>query len=830
MSAARLTIAVLFCVNFLTGLSWASTAPVSAHSAGEIQLGHQLRWVADEALDPSQIVDRTMPYAGETFAGQTVWIRFLVADTERADSARYLQIDVPRLLKVAVWSRVPGSPWRRLMRHGMNQEIGLSANSRPGVWLPQSATPIEVAVRLYDRATFAPNMRLFNDERLHEYSRSVVFAETIGFGLLLALCFFACISLYVVRDRVYLFMGAYCFASLLSVAHQAGYGVFLLGSSYIEVESNLSYSGSFFVFATFMALARELVGLRKNWFIQSYIWGNAGIGVLLAIVWIEPLYGIPLAVSGLIAILMTPFLLFLAMRGNRNARNFFFANLGSLFGGTFVLWSQIAGSSAVDFSYAAMMYGIAVTGLLVVLMLALRFRDLKEQQARLREQELLSRQAALENEALAKAKSSFLATMSHEIRTPMNGVLGLASLLQDTELEPLQRDYLRSIERSGKSLVAILDDILDYSKFEQGNIELEALEIDLVELVEDVVSGVQHRCKGKSLKLKTSFATSAPEFVIGDSTRLRQVLSNLIGNAIKFTESGYVELSVWMEDEITYFSIRDTGIGIPASQVPLLFERFQQADRSITREYGGTGLGLAISRLLVRAMGGDIVVRSEEGVGSEFTVSVRVTRAERSHSAVVEKFSVSGSDDAVAATQAFVDRWSVQLEHVDESPDVVVHCQWPLKLTAIRRAACAVATEERLPSQVPEPLSGLRILVAEDNPVNQLVIEKHLHNLGADVHLVENGKLALARLVSDSFDLVLMDCEMPMMDGYTATRVLREDRNVVVPVIALTAHAGEEHRRRALDAGMDDYLTKPISRTELVNTILQHAVCSVPVE
>ncbi|MFK7912429.1 MAG: ATP-binding protein [Pseudomonadales bacterium] len=806
------------------------TAPIPVENARELLLKDQLRWRVDSARSPATIVEPFAPYQGETFANQPVWVSFAVSGTAHADAARYLQIDVPRVIEVSVWTRVIGSDWQPAMRHGVRGEIGLSVNSRPGVWLPQHEGPVDVALRIYDKVSFSPELRLFSATRLNGYSRSVVFAETIGFGVLLALALYACISLYVVRDKVYLFMAGYCLSSLVFVGHQAGYGMFLFGASYIDIKTTIIYSTPFFVYATFMALARDLVGFKKTWFIQSFIWGNAAVGLALALVWIEPLHRIPLAVSGLLSILVTPVVLVLALRGNRNARNFFIANLGSLFGGTYLLWSQVAGSGAADFSYAALLYGTSVTGLLVVLLLAMRYRDIKDQQAHLREQELHSRQVALENEAIAKAKSSFLATMSHEIRTPMNGVLGLASLLNETELEPMQRDYLRSIERSGKSLVAILDDILDYSKFEQSNVELEALEFDLVELVDDVVLGVQHRCKGKDLVLRTRFTASAPEFVIGDSTRLRQVLNNLIGNAIKFTEHGYVELSVWMEGAIIYFAVRDSGIGIPADQLPLLFERFQQADRSITREYGGTGLGLAISRLLVRAMGGEITVQSEMGVGSEFKASICVPQSQRCNTARMRSFAVSGLPDAVALAQDFADRWSVQLEQREESAANPLHCEWPLKLTHIRQIICEIAVEELQATDLDEPLAGLRILVAEDNQVNQVVIEKHLQNLGADVRVVENGKLAVGCAMSASFDLVLMDCEMPMMDGYTATRVLRESRDFTVPIIALTAHAGEEHRRQALDAGMDGYLTKPIGRAELINTILSHAVCSAPVD
>lgn len=836
MVAIRVILLSLLCVNFLTIHAMAAADTVNVDvvdviGVEELVVKDRLAWTADKANTPADITHAFTGYKDETFTNEVIWVKFSVAGTHEPDSAHYLQIDIPRVLEVSVWAKIGHDDWHQLMRHGTAGEIGLAANSRPGAWLPKTTDTLELAIRLYDRTSFSPDLRLFNEDKLHKYSRSVVFAETIGFGLLLALGLYGCISFYVVRDRVYLLMAAYCLSTLFHVAHQAGYGIFLFGPSYLATNTQLIYVMPFLVFASFMALARDLIGVRIAWPFQSYVCANLVVALVLSLVWLQPLHATGLAVSGLLSILLTPIAFGLALRGNREARNFFLANLTSLFGGSFVLWSQLAGIKAVDFSYAIMLYGNAATGLLLVLILALRFRGLLAEQVVLREQELQARQMAIATEATAQAKSSFLATMSHEIRTPMNGVLGLASLLAETKLDATQRDYLYSIERSGKSLVAILDDILDYSKFEQGNVELEEREVDLVELVDDVLLGVQHRCKGKDLALKTHFSKSAPEFILGDSTRIRQVLNNLLGNAIKFTQTGFVELSIWVEQDITYFSIRDTGIGIPASQLSSLFERFQQADRSITREYGGTGLGLAISRVLVRAMGGDIVVRSEPGVGSEFIASARIQPSTQQHSAIINRIRLVGEEAVTAAADAFLSRWPVEIvrknEREDSPPLPSLECQWPLKLVALRQAICDIEVQEIQTNLDSEPLAGLRVLVAEDNNVNQVVIEKHLQTLGAYVQLVENGKLALARASETPFDLILMDCEMPLMDGYTATKHLREEHDFKRPIIALTAHAGEEHRRRALGAGMDGYLTKPINRPELVKTILEHVVCAI---
>lgn len=799
----------------------ASTEAVDISSADVISLREHKTWLIDsQARSPADLRGEFQPYANETFVDQSVWVKFTVSATREEAGARYLQIDLPRVRELEVWTRAPNQEWEKVMAHAVEGKLGLVLNSRPGVELPVQSEPLDVVVRLYDRSTFTPEMRLMTQAAMVEFSRSVFFAEMMGFGLLLALGLYGFISLYVVRERVFFWMGAYCFASLLFISHQAGYGYLMFGVGYIDVNNIINGSATFFVFATFMALARDIMELPNNWFLKTFIWGNVLTGVGLAFVWVQPVFNVVLFLSGVISIGLTPFSLYLAIRGDKRALHFFIANVGSLVGGSFVWWAHLAGISAADYAYAFMMYGIASTALLVVLLLSMRFSEMRAERARLREQELLARKSVSEAEAVAHAKSTFLATMSHEIRTPMNGVLGLAGLLADTPLDAKQREYLRSIERSGKSLIAILDDILDYSKFETGNLQLESREVDLVELVDDVIVGVKHRCVDKRIELRTEFLPSAAEYVLGDSTRLRQVLTNLIGNAIKFTETGHVTLRCWQSDGMTYFAIQDTGIGIAEDELPNLFQRFQQADKSITRQYGGTGLGLAISKLLVNAMGGDIEVKSEIGKGSEFQASMRLPAAERQSEPVVDNVHLTGGIAAVQAGETFLSRWPI---HSNQDADRQLRCEWPIQLTELRALVCSNQTEQAPQIESDVPLRGLQILVAEDNQVNQVVVEKHLQAMGASVVVVDNGSLALDALQEERFDLVLMDCEMPQMDGYTATRILRRERNSDMPIVALTAHAGEEHRQLAMDAGMNGYLTKPINRADLVDTVLNYA-------
>ena len=484
----------------------------------------------------------------------------------------------------------------------------------------------------------------------------------------------------------------------------------------------------------------------------------------------------------------------------------------------------------------------------------------------------------IESEEMNRAKNEFLAMMSHEIRTPLNGIMGLSDLLKSSKLDDQQHHFVNTIYNSGESLLTIINDILDFSKIQAGKLKIEKIPVNIFTLIEDCNAIFAHKLNSKDIFVSFEMAPNRPITIISDPVRLRQVILNYLGNAIKFTEKGSIKIKVDLNYDTQELSINvcDTGIGINPEKQDKLFSEFSQADSSTTRKYGGTGLGLAICKKIALLMDGDVGVKSEPNKGSCFWFTCKVGIEDKRLNDVLDMHNANigimllDEDEKTFVIQ-HIKKWNAKeiiVSHTNKEPididkliidkklimqlsrpalikqfgllddDIIevgsfdqnATIHRPLSTPAMYAALYKKKAVHHIEKDTTSTENGtLNILVAEDNKVNQMVIRGLLAKLNMHCDIVDNGQKAFERITqnADSYDLILMDCEMPILDGFSATEKIREyetlNNSLRIPIIALTAHAMDIHEKRSKEVGMDAFLRKPVKREELLNTIQRFA-------
>ncbi len=726
------------------------------------------------------------------YTSSAYWIRLNLSNSSEQPLFRLLEINYSRLSHVDFY---------RLDDSGGVQQVHtgnvLPASSRAyrnrnyvfPVSLPPHASQT-LYLRLQSAASIIVPARLWTPDAFQTYERDDYASQSWYFGIATAMVLFNLLLYFSLRDSIYLMYVTFVSLMALAMASQNGLTKEFLwpgAAAWSDIAISICYGSSFAALILFMRRMLSVPQFIPHWdpYVKFFIAANL---VFLAGYFVDlPLF---LRLSAILffgsALLVFATSMYCTFKRQRSAY-FFIAAFGMLLIGIIASILTYAGILPSNlYTMNSLQIGSGFEMLLLALALADRFNEIRRERARTQEEALKVQQRLVENlqlseralaqsrdaaEAANRAKSAFLANMSHEIRTPMNGIIGMANLMRRSKLTPKQQDQLNKINTAAEHLLNIIKDILDISKIEADKLELEETPVSINAILNNVISILSEKAKAKNIPLLLE-APALPANLHGDPVRLQQALLNYAANAIKFTETGKITLRVIRLEEneeslLLKFEVSDTGIGIPAHALPMLFNAFEQADNSTTRKFGGTGLGLAITRRLALLMGGDAGVESTSNIGSTFWFTARLLKKH--------------SHETASRTQP--------LETVEQN--------------------------------LREHFTGTPVLVVDDDWLNLEVAREQLEEVGLSVDVAEDGLEAIARAGQKQYAAILMDIQMPNADGLEATRQIRKIPGYQnVPIIALTGNAFSEDREHCLEAGMNDFLTKPVYQDVLYVTLL----------
>lgn len=863
---------------------WRETAP-SLTMADMISRHPQIEWLSQT---------RTVPDFG--FSRDVIWLRIDIHNTAAVPLRRYLEIDYSMLDRVELvvledqtvrQQFLTGDAFPFAQRPIISRNLVFPLAFQPGrqatlLFRVESTSALRTPMILWEVPAFEQNKDRRN------------FGNGLFYGGLLIMTLYNFFIWLSVRLRSYLYYVLYVVSFIALVGQLDGYwfrflwpenvwwqnqcvGPLILAPIFLAVEFSRQ----------FLELARHAPILNRIFIAYAL---TALSGTLLGFVVDYQLLVKPsllLSMAGAILVLASGILML--HRGHRAAR-YFVAAWGSLLVMVVIYdLSKLGIIPSNDFTESLLKIGEFLEVLLLSFALADRINIERDEKAK-------AEKAIYQAQAESRAKSEFLATMSHEIRTPLNGVIGMSEILKTSNLGDTERYYANVIHSSGKALLSIINDVLDLSKIEAGRMSIEHIEFNLDSLVNDVIQTFSLAAERKQLALLVHIHPTVPSQLHGDPTRIRQILLNLVGNAVKFTDKGFVKIEVTCEQRaqtmLLHCSVQDTGIGLTAEQQQLLFQAFSQADASIARQYGGSGLGLNICKKLTELMGGSIGVESTPGMGSRFHFTAQVTALETDNS-LFRQFSerrvavvcnqphlqtlflqlqADGAHRLELVNTFFQLQNLLQLESLDgviiddgsdlqAAPDIIdavlrqINARMPViiltGMQSSRRfnpAICAFQVvrkpftplhmvqvllghnvrhaSETVSDEMRNALARLKVLVAEDNPVNQLVTRTLLEKTGLRPEIVEDGEAAEQAATERQYDLIFMDCNMPRQDGYDATRAIRqhEQANGLKPacIVALTASSIGDKASKSIAAGMNEHLTKPLELSALIQFLQRY--------